>query len=264
MQESETLPPINEKETVKCICSFIEHQMKEAGTAGVVMGLSGGLDSTTTAYLCVKALGRENVLGFILPSKTTPKRDIQDALTVSKTLKIKYRTINLDTFTEPFKKLSATLEDTDLADANLKARMRMIILYYHANAMKRLVVGTGNRTELLVGYFTKYGDGGVDILPIGDLYKTDVKKIAYYLKVPEHIIEKDPTAGLWKGQTDEDELGIRYELLDKILHFMIDKKLEDQQIADKLALPPDEVLRIRKMVKSAEHKLKPIPVARVR
>lgn len=261
MQTPEILPKIDEERTVETICSFIKNRMNESERKGLVIGLSGGLDSTTTAYLCVKAVGAENVLGLVLPSETTSKEDVQDALTAAEALGINYRTVDVDEFTKPFKNLSNSLEDTELADANLKARIRMTILYYHANAMKRLVVGTGNRTELLVGYFTKYGDGGVDMLPIGALYKTDVRKLASHLRVPSNIIEKAPTAGLWAGQTDEDELGIKYELLDKILHLMVDKKFEDQDVADALSVPVDEVLRIKNMVKSAEHKLKPLPIA---
>ena len=264
MQTPEILPKIDEERTAETICNFIKNRMNESKMRGLVIGLSGGLDSTTTAYLCVKAVGAENVLGLVLPSETTSKEDVQDALTAAKALGINYRTVDVDEFTKPFKNLSNSLEDTELADANLKARIRMTILYYHANAMKRLVVGTGNRTELLVGYFTKYGDGGVDMLPIGALYKTDVRKLASYLQVPSSIIEKAPTAGLWAGQTDEDELGIKYELLDKILHLMVDKKFEDQDVADALSVPVDEILRIKNMVKSAEHKLKPLPIAEIK
>jgi len=130
--------------------------------------------------------------------------------------------------------------------------------------MNRLVAGTGNRTELLIGYFTKYGDGGVDILPIGDLYKTDVKKIANYLGVPKNIIEKAPTAGLWAGQTDEEELGIKYELLDKILYLMMDEKLSTEEIAQILEIPQDEVLRIKNRVKISKHKLSSPSIAEIR
>ena len=140
----------------------------------------------------------------------------------------------------------------------------MMILYYHANSMNRLVVGTGNLSELLVGYFTKYGDGGVDILPLGDLYKTDVKNIATHLKIPDKILNKAPTAGLWAGQTDEDELGIKYHLLDKILYLITTEKLEDYIIAEKLEISPKEVLRIKNMIKSAKHKITRPPVPKIR
>jgi NAD+ synthase len=121
--------------------------------------------------------------------------------------------------------------------------------------MNRLVMGTGNKTELLVGYFTKYGDGGVDILPIGDLYKTHVKEVAEYIGVPKNIIEKAPTAGLWTGQTDEEELGIKYDLLDKILYLMTDENLSIPGIAERLKIEENEVLRVKNMVDASKHKL---------
>ena len=129
--------------------------------------------------------------------------------------------------------------------------------------MNRIVAGTGNRTELLVGYFTKYGDGGVDILPIGGLYKTSVREFANYLGVPKKIIEKAPTAGLWTGQTDEDELGIKYEVLDKILYLMVDKKLNIENISKELKISEDEILRIKMMINNSKHKLSSPSIAEI-
>jgi NAD+ synthase len=264
-EETINIPGIDKEETVNIISGFIRDKAEESRTSGVVIGLSGGLDSSITAYLCAKSLKNDQILGIIMPTITTPLEDIEDAISVAEALGIEYEIIHVDHLIEPFKELCVHSSSQnpnssrDLANANLKARIRMMILYYHANNLNRLVTGTGNRTELLVGYFTKYGDGGVDLLPIGDLYKTDVRKLASYMGVPKKIIEKAPTAGLWAGQTDEEELGIKYELLDKLLYLMVDKKTNDQIIAEKLEIPVEEVLRIRNMVKMAEHKLKPAP-----
>jgi NAD+ synthase len=269
MQEKNINIPIEDGETtINKISKFILDQVSEAGSSGVVIGLSGGLDSSTTAYLCSKSLKKEQILGIIMPTITTPSEDIEDAITVAETLGIEYEIIHVDDLIEPFKALcmhsvSNKLKNTEareLANANLKARIRMMVLYYHANDLGRIVVGTGNRTELLVGYFTKYGDGGVDILPIGDLYKTEVRKIAKDIGVPENIIQKAPTAGLWAGQTDEEELGIKYETLDKLLYLMVDKKMDNNHIAQKLDIPVEEVVRIKRMISSSEHKLKPAPI----
>ena len=265
--ENRGIPPINEEKTVETICNFLKDRLRQSKTEGVVIGLSGGLDSSTTAYLCERAFGRDNILGLVMPSETTSKEDVKDAVKVAEALGIEYETVEVDDLISPFKDIcihSGEGYNAALAGANLKARMRMLILYYHANAMKRLVVGTGNRTELLVGYFTKYGDGGVDVLPIGDLYKNHVRALASHLKVPVEIIEKAPTAGLWAGQTDEDELGMKYETLDNLLYLLVDEKMEDQEIADELEIPVEEVLRIGGMVLAAEHKLKPAPIALVR
>ena len=268
MQEETTIIPKKDPEkTAKLISEFIKDKIDESHTLGVVIGLSGGLDSSTTAYLCAKTIKNDQILGIIMPTITTPDEDIEDAISVAESLGIEYEIIHVDDLIAPFKDLCIHAEDKNqeisesraIADANLKARIRMMILYYHANDLNRLVVGTGNKTELLVGYFTKHGDGGVDILPIGDLYKTEVKMLAEQLGVSKKIIEKAPTAGLWAGQTDEEELGIKYELLDKILYLMVDEKLEDRKIAKKLEIPLEEILRIKEKVKTSVHKLKPAP-----
>ncbi len=269
MQEKNIDIPMDQGEkNIKKISEFIHAKVSESGSTGVVIGLSGGLDSATTAYLCAKSLNKEQILGIIMPTETTSYYDIEDAITVAEELGIEYEIIHVDDLIAPFKELcmhsvSNKLKNTDareLANANLKARIRMMILYYHANDLGRMVVGTGNRTELLVGYFTKYGDGGVDILPIGNLYKTEVRKIAKELGVPEKIIKKAPTAGLWEGQTDEEELGIKYETLDKLLYMMVDKMMEDTEIANNLDISIEEVLRIKDKVQNSRHKLEPAPM----
>jgi NAD+ synthase len=267
MQEETISVPVKDQEkTAKIISRFIADKVDESQTLGVVIGLSGGLDSSTTAYLCSKTLKNDQILGIIMPTVTTPEEDVEDAISVAEALGIEYEIIDVDDLIAPFKDLcihssknQGRKEYRELANANLKARIRMMILYYHANDLNRLVVGTGNRTELLVGYFTKHGDGGVDILPIGDLYKTDVRNLASYIGVSRRIIEKPPTAGLWAGQTDEQELGIKYELLDKLLYLIVDRKMMPKDIAEKLKIPLDEVLRIMVKVKTSEHKLKPAP-----
>ncbi|MGB4362577.1 MAG: NAD+ synthase [Methanothermobacter tenebrarum] len=254
------LPPVDEK-VIYQIRKFIKDKVEEAGAEGAVLGLSGGIDSTVTAYLCKEALGPDRVLGIIMPTRTTSPVDVKHARMVAEILGIENETIHLDPLIKPFKSLCYH-GSTKLARGNLKARMRMIILYYHSNSLNRLVVGTGNRTELLVGYFTKYGDGGVDMLPIGCLYKGQVKLLAEKLKVPVEIIEKKPTAGLWYGQTDEEELGIKYPILDKILHLMVDHGLDDQSINERTKTPIGEIKRIRMMVENSRHKINPpeIPI----
>ena len=248
-------PKLDTQKAVDEICSFIKSKLRESKAEGLIIGLSGGIDSSTVAYLCARIVKRDKILGLILPSETTSSEDIEDAVTVADNLGIKYKNLHIDHLIEPFPKLCPQCSNSALANGNLKARIRMMLLYYHSNSMNRLVMGTGNKTELLVGYFTKYGDGGVDILPIGDLYKTHVKEVAEYIGVPKNIIEKAPTAGLWTGQTDEEELGIKYDLLDKILYLMTDENLSIPDIAERLKIEENEVLRVKNMVGASKHKL---------
>lgn len=258
------LPVLDVERASREISGFIESSLIESNTQGLVIGLSGGLDSSTTAKLCAQVVNKDKILGLVMPSQTTSQEDVDDAVGLAEEIGIKYKIIPIDPLIGPVQDIcsrSANDENYKLAGANLKARMRMVILYYHANALNRLVVGTGNRTELLVGYFTKYGDGGVDILPIGGLYKTDVRRLASYIDVNEGIIHKDPTAGLWPGQTDEEDLGIKYGLLDKILYLMTERGMKEDEIAEKLGIKLDEVVRVKVMVLAAEHKtmMPPIP-----
>ncbi|PMP94177.1 MAG: NAD(+) synthetase, partial [Thermodesulfobacterium geofontis] len=206
---------------IKKIVEFIKRKIKESGAKGVVLGISGGIDSATTAYLAVKALGKDKVLGIVMPYYKN--QETEDAIYVCKTLGINYRIINIENIVDEFEK-TLNLKIEKITKGNLMVRSRMVILYGFANALNYLVLGTSNKSEYLVGYFTKWGDGASDIAPLLGLYKTEVRELAKKLGVPEKIIFKTPTAGLWEGQTDEDELGITYDLLDRILYKLIDLK----------------------------------------
>lgn len=208
---------------------WIQERVSEARASGVVFGLSGGIDSAVVGALCHKAFPRDS-LALILPCQSLGE-DIEDARMVAAHFGLTAVEVNLDRGYEALKgELEAKMEGlpADLArripgpgqpsrvkaQANLKPRLRMVALYFFANMLNYLVVGTGNKSEITVGYFTKYGDGGVDILPLGNLVKREVRELARYLGVPGKIIEKPPTAGLWRGQTDEGEMGLTYEELD--------------------------------------------------
>lgn len=192
------------------ISNWIRQKVHDAGGAGVALGLSGGVDSAVVGGLAKMALG-DNVLGLIMPCHSDPIDEEFARLVASKFL-IRVERVDL---APTFDSLLGVLPPGDrMAVANLKPRLRMMTLYYHASRLGYLVAGTGNKSELSIGYFTKYGDGGVDILPIGDLLKTQVRELARELGVPEAVIERPPTAGLWAGQTDESEMGLTYEELD--------------------------------------------------
>jgi NAD+ synthase len=241
------------------IVAFISSKVSGSVANGAVIGLSGGIDSSLTAYLTVSALGKENVLGLLLPEKgISSKQDIDDAMEVANILGIDYKIIEISPILASFSSAIPVFDSkAKTANGNLKARTRMCILYYHANLMGRMVVGTGNKTELLLGYFTKYGDGGVDIEPIGDLYKTQVRSLSKYMGIPARIIEKTPTAGLWPGQTDESELGLSYEMADQILTMLVDEKKNISDI--KSQFPPEIVDKLAARISSNGHKRMPPP-----
>ena len=212
------------------LVQFIGDRARAAGTDRAVLGLSGGIDSTLTAHLAVEALGPEGLHGLVMPSETNDEANMSDAERVAEDLGIEYDVIEIepiaDAFLDPLPGADPgqRIEADPLRTAvgNLRVRIRAVCNYYVANAEDAIVLGTGNRSEALVGYFTKYGDGAVDCHPIGILYKGQVRQLASHLGVPEDLVTKTPTAGLWEGQTDEDELGMDYETLDAILALTVD------------------------------------------
>jgi|SRR3989344_579909 len=229
------------KSVVKTIIRFIKKQTE--GSDGVVVGLSGGIDSSVVAALCVRALGKNHVIGVSLPEKgVTLRRDVEDARQLAEQLGIRFQICPITPLVDALPLVYTNFQEHQTALANAKARARMMILYGFANFNSYRVVGTGNKSELSIGYFTKYGDGGVDFLPIGNLYKFQVVELAAYLGIPGAIVVKKPTAGLWRGQTDEDELGVTYDELDKILQ------------GKTKGIATDKIARIRELVENSEHK----------
>lgn len=230
------------------LSSWIATKVKEAGCRGAIFGMSGGIDSSVVAVLSKRALG-DDVLGVLMPCHSIPL-DEEHALEAADKFFIKTRKVVLD---KPFNLFTDILGNNPvdeaagrLAMANLKARLRMVTLYHFANQLRYLVVGSGNRSELAVGYFTKHGDSGVDILPLGNLVKAQVRDLAEYLNVPQEIIDKPPSAGLWEGQTDEDDLGFTYQQLDS---FLLTGKTD-----------ADARRRIESMVARSGHKTQPPPL----
>lgn len=251
---------INTERAREKIVEFIRKQIKEAGLSKAVFGLSGGLDSSIIAYLAKEALGAENVYGIVLPYKITGREDVEDVKGIIETLGINPVEIDITPVVDSF---FTSLKDTDkIRKGNIMARTRMILLYNQAAKYKALVLGTSNKTELLLGYFTKYGDGGVDLEPLGDLYKTQVRQLAKDLGVPDRIIKKTPTAGLWPGQTDEGELGFTYEEVDKLLYYMLDEKKNDEELI-KLGCKEEFIEKVRDKIKNTEHKRKLVPIAKL-
>lgn len=202
------------QQSVSRLVRWLRDKGKEAGAKGVVLGMSGGIDSSVAAVLCKRAFP-DNVLGLLLPCHSIPE-DMEHARLVAEKFRIPTETVCLDSVYDTLVSVLPVNGNPgrNLALANLKPRLRMAVLYFYANRLNYLVVGSGNRCELGVGYFTKYGDGGVDIMPLGNLVKSQVQEMARYLGIPQQIIDKPPSAGLWVGQTDEQEMGLTYDQLD--------------------------------------------------
>jgi len=241
------------------LISWIKEKVKNAGADGAVIGLSGGIDSSVTSLLCKKAFP-DNTLGVIMPCKSNPQ-DRVDALSHAEKFDIDYKEVDLGDLYEQFVDTIDNVEDKlelikkienneeigstlKMALANVKPRLRMTTLYYYASLNNYLVVGTDNRSELKLGYFTKFGDGGIDLAPIGNLVKMEVRALAEEMGVPERIIRKAPSAGLWEDQKDENELGISYEQIDKYIltgqaEAEVEEKVEAmaEKNAHKLELP---------------------------
>jgi NAD+ synthase len=202
--------------------------------------------------LATHALGTQQVQPIFMPELSTPIEDLEHVRLIADHLDIEYETIDISPFIHAIRKIYPH-ELSEVALGNIKARLRMLLWYGSANATNSLVCGCSNKTELLIGYYTKYGDGGSDFMPIGDVYKTQVYQLAEYLEVPRPIIDKPPTAGLWKGQTDEEELGITYDRLDCIL-YGLERKWPTAKIAEQADVSADEVLRIMNMRRISQHK----------
>lgn len=248
----------------KKIVDFIRNETHHAGVSGAVIGISGGIDSALTTALTVEALGKENVLGIHMPELgLTPLEDSEDAKTLADLLGIEFRTIDISGIISA---LMDAIPDSELADrlciGNLKARTRMSLLYFHANRMNRMVMGTGNKTEILLGYYTKYGDGGVDLEPIGGLYKTQVWELSRRLGIPESLLTKKPSAGLWAGQTDEADLGISYVRVDKVLS-MLEANEESQTILNTLEISLKQLNSVLNRIEKNKHKRNSPPIPQI-
>lgn len=205
---------MNTERVIDALIEWMRNEVESAGKGGVVFGLSGGVDSAVTAYLAHRAFGKE-ALGIMIPIESDPK-DLEDAMLVVEDLDLTHKIVDLEESFHAF--LHATGEEVDKwAASNVKARMRMVTLYYFAQKRDMLVVGSSNKSEFMTGYFTKYGDSASDILPLASLYKTEIYELAEALGVPEKIRTKSPSAGLFEGQTDEKDLGITYAELDGYL-----------------------------------------------
>ena len=243
------------------IGSFIANTLESSSVDGYVIGLSGGVDSSTAAALAVKYVGSDRVFALILPdSSVTRKEDVEDAKALARDLGIEYHIIDIAPIVEVYRSSLPIYEDEDkdrIPMGNLRARIRMTLLYYYANKMNRLVLGTTDRSEWLIGYFTKYGDGAVDVEPIIVLYKTQVRRLAKHLGLPDKIAFKPSSPGLWPGHMAEKELGVSYEEVDLVLYALFDKGLKPESIPEATGVSKRVVERVLELIRINEHKRLP-------
>ncbi len=246
---------IDYSEAQERICRFIKEYVKNAGAKGIVLGLSGGIDSATIGALSALAIGGDNVLGLMLPEvENFNQKDIEDAETVAEKFKFQTQICNMSNVLESFYKTLPSFDATDrLCKGNVKARTRMIYLYYCANKFSKIVCGSSDKSETMMGYFTKWGDGASDIAPILDLYKTQVRKLAVHLGIPLELAHKPSTPGLWPYQMAETELGIKYEILDLIL-FGLERFMEPEDISSQLRIENEIVNQVKSRWLANEHK----------
>ncbi|MDD1716504.1 MAG: NAD+ synthase [Methanolinea sp.] len=223
---------------------LIRYSFWTSKSEGIVVGVSGGVDSAVTAAMCCRAIGGELVVGLCLPSEVTSPGDMEDAEGLCKSLGMEYRAIPITPILNAYRAMP-DFEETPYLMGNLMARTRMAILFYHANRDRRLVCGTSNRTEYLLGYSTKYGDSAADIQPILHLYKTEILEIAGGMGIPSRILSKSPSANLWPGQTDEGEIGLSYPEIDAAL-------MNLEKNGGKSSSKVEE--RVLEMVRKSEHK----------
>jgi len=248
-------------ETVRTILTgFIDNEVRKAGFERVVVGLSGGVDSALSAFLAAEALGPQNVWAILMPYRTSSPESVEHARLVVNTLGVHSLAVDITPMVDAY---FAGFPDADqMRRGNKMARERMTILFDHSARLGGLVLGTSNKTELLLGYGTLYGDMASAINPLGDLYKTQVRQLARHLKVPAVIVEKQPSADLWAGQTDEGELGFTYEAVDKVLYLLVDQRYE---VADLVAERFDEkiVHAIYQKVQASQYKRRLPVIAKV-
>ena len=262
--ETAPLPQIDAPQVVSVIVGFIQRQMEQTGFERLVIGLSGGVDSATVAFLAVRALGADNVLAVRMPFRTSDPASETDALRVVEALGCDSQRVDITAMAEPMLTLVGNGDEPDIRvrRGNVLARMRMIVLYDRSAAFDALVCGTSNKTEILLGYTTQHGDMAAALQPIGDLYKSQLRAVATELGVPSQVIAKPPSADLWPGQTDEGELGATYDALDRILYALVDRRWTVERCVT-AGLSEELVRWTARRVARHEFKRQMAPVAKV-
>ncbi len=244
----------------KLLVGFIRDEVTNTGFSQAVIGLSGGVDSAVVAYLATEALGKQNVLAVLMPYKTSSPESAADAKLVVEQLGIRHETVEITPIADPLISADGAMEN--VRKGNIMARARMIVLYDRSAREKALVIGTSNKTEIMLGYGTQYGDTACALNPVGDLYKTQIWQLAEVLGVPKKIIEKKPTADLWQGQTDEQELGFSYKLVDQLLYFMVDERRTEEELVER-GFEKHFIQKVQRLIQRNQFKRVPPLIAKI-
>ncbi len=250
----------DKERAVELITSFIRSVVESAGASGVVVGLSGGSDSTVAVALAVRALGASRVKGVRLPDRESSRESVEIAGRVADFLGIGVETVDITPMVESFLEAVGLSYSTAprIVKGNVKVRCRMVTLYTIANAERRLVLGTSDRSEWLIGYFTKWGDGCADLYPIIGLFKTQVIELGKYLGLPEEAVSRPPTPDLWPGHTAYEELGLTYNVIDRVLYWLFDESLPPERVPEAAGVSEEAVRRVMEMHRATEHKRVPL------
>jgi NAD+ synthase len=251
---------LNPQQTLKVIDIFLREEIGRTGFSKVVIGLSGGIDSALSTYLAVRALGKENVHCVMMPYKSSSPDSLKDAETIVRDLGVSSEVVDITAMADAF--FAANSEMDKLQKGNVFARLRMIVLYDRSRSHHALVIGTSNKTEWLLGYTTQFGDSASAINPIGDLYKTQVRQLSEAIGVPDAILKKAPSADLWSGQTDEEEMGITYSEVDLFLYYLVDCRESDEELLDR-GYKPEYISKIRSMIRRSQFKRMPPVIAKI-
>jgi NAD+ synthase len=246
---------INCSEIEPKITKFIKKSIINSGLNGAIVSASGGIDSSVTLHLTVNALGPENVTVITMPERdVTDERDVMDVMLHCSQLNLTCNTVDITPMLHVIRQNLSKYDPLDrISSGNIRSRLRMIIAYHYANVERKMVIGTSNKTEIMTGFFTKYGDGGVDLMPLADLYKYNIRQLAKYLEIPENIIIKKPSPGFYKGHTDEEELGCDYDTID-LMVYLWEKGYVRNEIVEALNVEEKVVDSIINRIKVNEHK----------
>ncbi|MEX0602609.1 MAG: NAD+ synthase [Bacteroidota bacterium] len=251
---------INTRLVKELLVRFLRDECTNAGFTKGIVGVSGGVDSAVSAALTAEGLGRENTLAVVMPHRSGSPHSVQDAEEVARTFGLRTETVDITPMVDAY--CNEHRVSDKVRRGNVMARMRMIVLYDISARERALVVGTSNKTEILLGYGTLFGDLACALNPLGDLYKTQVWQLAEFLGIPKRVIEKPPTADLWEGQTDEAELGLTYREADRVLVEMVDERRKPEELVA-MGFPADLVHRIGELIRKSQYKRRPPLIAKI-